>query len=84
MSSPDINLSSKFIYNLLSMKKKKKNVNAAILIIGNEKINFKPIESKHGKTTSIIYIFENTAYISDSNDLSIVNIKELQNLKYLT
>ena len=49
----------------------------------NEKINFKPIESKHGKTSSIIYIFENTAYISDSNDLSIVNIKELQNLKYL-
>ena len=49
----------------------------------NEKINFKAIESKHGKTSSIIYIFENTAYISDSNDLSIVKIKELQNLKYL-
>ena len=49
----------------------------------NEKIHFKAIESKHGKTSSIIYIFENTAYISDSNDLSIVNIKELQNLKYL-
>ena len=49
----------------------------------NEKINFKAIESKHGNTSSIIYIFENTAYISDSNDLSIVKIKELQNLKYL-
>ena len=31
----------------------------------------------------IIYIFENTAYISDSNDLSIVKIKDLQNLKHL-
>ena len=49
----------------------------------NEKIHFKAIKTKHGDTTSVIYIFENTAYISDSNDLSIVNIKELQNLKYL-
>ena len=49
----------------------------------NEKIHFKAIKTKHGNTISIIYIFENTAYISDSNDLSIVNIKELQNLKYL-
>jgi len=49
----------------------------------NEKIHFKAFKSKHGKTTSIIYIFENTAYISDSNDLSIIKIKELQNLKYL-
>ena len=49
----------------------------------NEKIHFKAIKSKHGKINSIIYIFENTAYISDSNDLSIVKFKELQNLKYL-
>ena len=28
-------------------------------------------------------MFKNTAYISDSNDLSIVKIKELKNLKYL-
>jgi len=49
----------------------------------NEKIHFKAINAKHGKTKSVIYIFEKTAYISDSNDLSIVNIKELQNLKYL-
>ena len=49
----------------------------------NEKIHFKAIKTKHGDTISVIYIFENTAYISDSNDLSIVNIKELQNLKYL-
>ena len=49
----------------------------------NEKIHFKAINAKHGKTKSVIYIFEKTAYISDSNDLSIVNIKELKNLKYL-
>ena len=49
----------------------------------NEKIHFKAIKTKHGDTISVIYIFENTAYISDTNDLSIVNIKELQNLKYL-
>ena len=49
----------------------------------NEKIHFKAIKSKHGETSSIIYIFEDTAYISDSNDLSIVKKKELQNLKYL-
>ena len=48
-----------------------------------EKIYFKAIKAKHGMTNSVIYIFENTAYISDSNDLSIINIKELQNLKYL-
>ena len=48
-----------------------------------EKIDFKAINVKHGKTNSIIYIFEKTAYISDSNDLSIAKMKELQNLKYL-
>ena len=49
----------------------------------NEKIYFKAIKKKHGKTSSVIYIFENTAYISDCNDLSIINIKELKNLKYI-
>jgi phosphoribosyl 1,2-cyclic phosphate phosphodiesterase len=49
----------------------------------SEKIQFKTFKSKHGKTTSIIYIFEKTAYISDCNDLSIIKIKDLQNLKYL-
>ena len=29
------------------------------------------------------YIFEKAAYISDSNDLSIIKMKELKNLKYL-
>ena len=50
---------------------------------GNEKVNFKTISVKHGKTNSIAYIFEKTAYISDSDDLSIIKNKKLKNLKYL-
>ena len=63
----------------------KTNVINSRFSLGNlqEKIYFKAIKAKHGKTYSVIYIFENTAYISDSNDLSIINMKELQNLKYL-
>ena len=49
----------------------------------NEKIIFKTIKVKHGKTSSLGYIFEKTAYISDCNDLSIIYSKELKNLKYL-
>jgi len=49
----------------------------------NEKIFFNTFNAKHGKTFSSVYIFEDTAYISDSNDLSIINIKYLKNLKYL-
>jgi len=49
----------------------------------NEEIKFSTLTAKHGKTNSVIYIFEKTAYISDCNDLSIVNKKELQNLKIL-
>jgi len=48
-----------------------------------EKIFFDTVKAKHGKTNSIIYIFEKTAYISDCNDLSIIKIKKLINLKYL-
>ena len=49
----------------------------------DEKIFFKAIKVKHGKINSTAYIFEKTAYISDTNDLSIINIKEFKNLKYL-
>ena len=49
----------------------------------NEKILFKTINVKHGKTNSTVYIFEKTAYICDCNDLSIIYSKELKNLKYL-
>jgi len=31
----------------------------------------------------VAYVFEDTAYISDSNDLSIIKMKEFKNLKYL-
>ena len=49
----------------------------------SEKIYFRTLTVKHGKINSVVYIFEKTAYISDSNDLSIVKMKELYNLKYL-
>jgi len=49
----------------------------------SEKIVFKPIKVKHGEINSLAYVFEKTAYISDTNDLSIININELKNLKYL-
>jgi len=48
-----------------------------------EKVSFKTINVKHGRTKSVIYIFEKIAYISDSNDLSIINNKLLKNLNYL-
>ncbi len=46
---------------------------------GNEKIIFKTIKAGHGKTNSLIYIFEKTAYISDCNDLSIIKMKVKKN-----
>ena len=49
----------------------------------DEKVFFKTINAKHGKTKSIIYIFEKVAYLSDCNDLSLVNNKNLRNLNYL-
>ena len=48
-----------------------------------EKVFFKTIEISHGETTSVAYVFEKTAYICDSNDLSIIKMQELKNLKYL-
>ena len=41
------------------------------------------ISTKHGKTSSLVYIFEKTAYISDCNDLSIIKMKQLEKLNYL-
>ena len=49
----------------------------------NEKINFDTITVKHGWTKSVGYIFEKTAYLSDCNDLSIINLKKLKNLNFL-
>tara|TARA_B100000029_G_C17601164_1_gene965802 strand:- start:960 stop:1730 length:771 start_codon:yes stop_codon:yes gene_type:complete len=50
---------------------------------GKERIFFSTITVTHGKTKSLGYIFEKTAYISDCNDLSIIKFKSLKNLKYL-
>lgn len=49
----------------------------------NEKIFFNIIKVKHGAIKCLAYIFEKTAYISDTNDLSIANKSELKNLNYL-
>ena len=48
-----------------------------------EKIFFKAIKIKHGGINSTAYIFEKTAYISDTNDLSIIKMRKFKNLKYL-
>ena len=48
-----------------------------------EKVEFDTLEVKHGVVKSIAYIFEKTAYISDCNDLSIINKNKLKNLRYL-
>ena len=63
----------------------KSNVIKSIFSLGKnkEKIFFRSIKAAHGKTYSLIYIFEKTAYISDCDDLSIIKIKELRNLNYL-
>ena len=45
-------------------------------------IKFESIKVKHGKINSIGYIFNNSAYISDCNQLSRSNIVKLKNLKY--
>jgi len=50
---------------------------------GNEKVLFKTIKVKHGNINTLGYIFEKTAYISDCNDMSIIRISDLKNLKFL-
>ena len=63
----------------------KGNIIKKIFSLGkyDEKINFNTKQVTHGLIKTTAYVFENTAYISDCNDLSIVNIKLFQNLKYL-
>ena len=51
--------------------------------IKGEKISFKTIQVSHGRTNSVVYIFNKLAYISDSNDLSIIRLNVLKNLNYL-
>ena len=63
----------------------KGNIIKKIFSLGkyNEKVNFKTKQVTHGLIKTTAYVFENTAYISDCNDLSIVNMKIFQNLKHL-
>ena len=49
----------------------------------NEKVHIKTIQAKHGNVKVTGYIFNKTAYLSDCNDLNIVNKKELKNLNYI-
>jgi len=63
----------------------KGNIIKKIFSLGkyDEKINFNTKQVTHGPIETTAYVFEDTAYISDCNDLSIVNMKIFQNLKYL-
>jgi len=63
----------------------KANILKSNFTLGNKenKINFSLISVIHGKIKSLGYIFNKTAYISDCNDLSIVNLNILKNLNYL-
>ena len=49
----------------------------------NEKVYLQTFKVKHGSTTSLAYLFEKIAYISDCNDLSIIDNKKLKNLNFL-
>jgi len=82
-------LKKKFDYCFKSMNRYpaivKANVIKKMFSLGKfeERVDFKTTQVKHGFTESTAYFFENTAYISDCNDLSIVNMKIFQNLKHL-
>ncbi len=63
----------------------KSNIVKSKFTIGqkNEKISFQSFNVKHGYTNSVAYIFQDTAYISDCNDLSIAKLKKLKGLNFL-
>tara|TARA_A100001015_G_scaffold309801_1_gene409916 strand:- start:1054 stop:1866 length:813 start_codon:yes stop_codon:yes gene_type:complete len=82
MNSPDINVFSKFIYNYLSMKKKNKKVNAAILIIGNEILSGRTQDKNtifisQWLNSSCGIIVEEVRIIPDVEKIIIENIKKL-------
>ena len=51
--------------------------------VKDEKISFETVEAKHGPTQSVVYLFEKAAYISDSNDLSIIKNTKFKKLNFL-
>jgi phosphoribosyl 1,2-cyclic phosphate phosphodiesterase len=66
---------------ILSLKKLKKNFS---LGYGNNKVNIKAIEVRHGLISSIAYILNNKiAYVSDANELYQKDFKHFKELKYL-
>ena len=67
-------------YPAIAKANKLKNIFS--LDSGNQLITFEAIKVKHGKINSIGYIFNNSAYIADCNQLSKSNIERLKNLKY--
>ena len=50
---------------------------------GKEKIKFNSFDVSHGKISSVAYFFSRTAYISDCNKISELNLKKLMKLKLL-
>ena len=71
---------NRFGYPAIAKANKLKNIFS--LGYGNQLITFEAIKVKHGKINSIGYIFNNSAYIADCNQLSKSNIERLKNLKY--
>jgi len=71
---------NRFGYPAIAKANKLKNIFS--LGSGNQLISFEAIKVKHGKINSIGYIFNNSAYIADCNELSKPNIERLKNLKY--
>ena len=71
---------NRFGYPAIAKANKLKNIFS--LGSGNQLISFEAIKVKHGKINSIGYIFNNSAYIADCNQLSKSNIERLKNLKY--
>ena len=49
----------------------------------NTRINIKPFQVSHGLIQSTGYLLDKIAYISDCNNVSLNNLKNLKNLNYL-
>ena len=49
----------------------------------NTRLNIKPFQVTHGLIQSTGYLLDKIAYISDCNNVSVKNLKNLRNLNYL-
>ena len=68
------------VLHWVSQDRWKKNFSLGSL---KDRINFSTFQAKHGFIKTTAYIFEKTLYLSDSNDLSIINRKDIKNLNCL-